>query len=74
MGRRNLSNRNIRKLFRTGGGKSYGLIVPMEFIKYLKWKETQKVVFELDKRRKRIIIEDWPASPKYKRGEGKKKQ
>ena len=33
MGRRKLSNRYIRKLFRTGTGKSYGATIPIEFIK-----------------------------------------
>lgn len=56
MGRR--INPNIRKL-QNPAGKSYTVSIPIDFIRFLKWREHQKVVFELDKRRKRIIIKDW---------------
>jgi hypothetical protein len=59
MARRKLSQRNIRKLTKFGGGKSYGVTLPISFIRELKWKERQKLVVEFDKRRKTIRIKDW---------------
>ena len=56
MGRR--KNENIRKLQKTGGG-SYVVSLPIKAIRFLKWKENQKVVVRFDKRRKRFIIKDW---------------
>lgn len=52
-------NKNIRKLQDPGDRKHYTVSIPIDFIRFLKWKEHQKVVFELDKKRKRIIIRDW---------------
>ena len=49
----------IRKLIKTGRGKSFSLTLPISFIRKLKWREHQKLVVVLDKRRKRIIIRDW---------------
>lgn len=63
--RRKLENRNIRKLTRMGGGASYGITLPIEFVRELKWRERQKLVVR--KVGKRLIIEDWPVSPKHKR-------
>ncbi|MBL7130055.1 MAG: hypothetical protein ISS45_01400 [Candidatus Omnitrophica bacterium] len=48
--------RFIRKINRTAK-RSYSVIIPMGFIKKLKWKERQKIVLIL--RGKKIIIEDW---------------
>lgn len=56
MARRSLENRNIRKLTRIGRG-SYGVILPIEFVRELKWRERQKIVVKL--RGKKITIEDW---------------
>jgi hypothetical protein len=53
-----MRNKNIRKL-QNPAGKSYTVSIPIDMIRYLKWREHQKVVFELDKRRKRLIIKDW---------------
>ncbi len=58
MPRRKLSERNVRKLMKIGGG-SYVLTVPIEYIRYLGWQESQKVVVDLDKKNKRIVIKDW---------------
>ena len=57
MGRRKLSQRNIRKLQHSNG--SYYLTIPIEMVREMKLREREKVVFEYDKRRKRIIIKDW---------------
>jgi antitoxin component of MazEF toxin-antitoxin module len=57
MARRPLKERNIRKLTRTGGGKSISLTLPIEYIRELKWKDRQKVTVR--KSGKKLIIEDW---------------
>ncbi len=57
MPRRKLENKNIRKIIKVGGGKSYSIIIPIEMIRNLKWKEKQKVVVKI--RGKKIFIEDW---------------
>ena len=53
--RRDLKNKEIRKLFTKGG--SYALTLPIEVIDELKWKKGQKLVVK--KRGKGILIEDW---------------
>ena len=50
-------DKNIRKITKIGG-KSYGIIIPIEMIRELKWKERQKVIIKLEKGRK-IMIKDW---------------
>ena len=57
MTRRKLKDRNIRKLTRTGRGKSISVTLPIEFMRELKWRDKQKVVIK--KRGNRLIIEDW---------------
>ena len=51
-----MEQRNTRKLTKLGR-HSYGVTVPIEFIRKLGWKERQKVVVNL--RGKKITIEDW---------------
>jgi len=70
MARPTLKNKNVRKLTRMGrAGGSLGLTIPIELVAELGWRERQKVV--VTKRGKKLIIEDWPASPKRSKG-GKK--
>lgn len=57
MARRRLKDRNIRKLTRTGRGKSISVTLPIEFIRELKWREKQKVIIK--KRGEKLVIEDW---------------
>ena len=57
MARRKLSEKNIRKLTRMGGGRSIGLTLPVEMVKKLKWKERQKIQVRLFG--KKIILHDW---------------
>ncbi len=57
MARRSLKERNIRKLTRTGRGKSISLTLPIEMVRELGWKDRQKVVVK--KSGKKIIITDW---------------
>ena len=59
MARQKLENRNIRKLYRIGKGKTYSLTLPVEYVRELGWQKTQKVTVELDKKSKKIIIKDW---------------
>ncbi len=57
MARRKLSEKNIRKLTRMGGGRSMGLTLPIEILRKLKWRERQKIV--VHQSGKKIILEDW---------------
>ena len=59
MSRRKLSDKNIRKLTKMGGGRSFGITLPISFIRQLKWRERQKLVVEFDEKKKRIIVRDW---------------
>lgn len=55
MARRDLGERNIRKLTKTGS--SIGVTIPVEYLRELKWREKQKVVVEL--KGDVLIIQDW---------------
>ena len=57
MGRKSLKERNIRKLARVGGGKTYSVTIPIEMIRELKWKKGEKKVIKLEG--EKIVIEDW---------------
>jgi len=59
MARLKLQDRNIRKLAKVGGGKTYSITLPIEAVRQFKWQEKQKMEIEIDKRRKRLIIKDW---------------
>jgi hypothetical protein len=59
MPRKILQNRNIRKLFKTGGDSTYALTLPIEFIRDMKWQEGQKLVVEKDPENNKLIIKDW---------------
>jgi hypothetical protein len=57
MGRRPLSEKNIRSLTKVSGGKSYAIIIPREMVNDLKWRARQKLV--INRRGKKLVIEDW---------------
>lgn len=57
MARKKLEDRNVRKLTRTGGGKSISVTLPIELVRELKWRDRQKVV--VTKRGKGLLVEDW---------------
>lgn len=57
MARRKTTEKNVRKVTRMGGGKSFGITLPIELVRALKWRERQKVV--VTKRGKKLTIEDW---------------
>ncbi|MBU4480147.1 hypothetical protein KKG48_01745 [Patescibacteria group bacterium] len=59
MARKKLEERNIRKLSKSNS--SYYITLPIEGIRDLGWKKSQKLVAEVDSKKKRIIIRDWPA-------------
>jgi phosphate uptake regulator len=58
MARQTLENKNIRKITKSGG-KSYSLTLPISFIRELGWQKKQKVVVEMDKKKKVLVIKDW---------------
>ncbi len=57
MARQKIEDSNIRKLTRTGAGKSIGLTLPIEYVRELGWKDRQKVVVK--KQGQKLVIEDW---------------
>lgn len=56
--KRNVSDTRTHKLT-ISGGKNYVVVLPVEFVRHLKWQERQKLDITLDG--KRLIIEDWKA-------------
>lgn len=56
MADRKYSSRNIRKLIKLGAG-SLALTLPVELVKKLKWKETQKLTVKL--KGSKLVISDW---------------
>jgi len=52
-----MEQHNIRKLSKAGGGKSFVVTLPIEYVRKLKWKEKQKLKVELKGRH--IMIKDW---------------
>ena len=57
MPRRKIGERNIRKLTKMSKGGSFGITLPIEMVRKLKWRERQKLTVRLYG--KKIIIEDW---------------
>ncbi|MCH7657336.1 MAG: AbrB/MazE/SpoVT family DNA-binding domain-containing protein [Bacteroidetes bacterium] len=57
MSRRELKNRHIRSLLKLGGGSSYGISLPKEFIQELGWRSKQKLVVK--RYGSGLIIRDW---------------
>ncbi|MDQ1284540.1 MAG: hypothetical protein QG620_888 [Patescibacteria group bacterium] len=54
-----IENRNVRKLTKVGGGKTYCFTLPIEIVREFGWSEGQKLVVEKYGKGNRIIIEDW---------------
>ena len=61
MARKNLENKNIRGLAKGSGGASYGITIPREYIRKLKWRSKQKL--EVTLYRDRLIVRDWKPGP-----------
>ncbi len=55
MPRRNLEDRNTRKIFKSG--KSYCLTLPIEMVRELGWREKQKLTVK--KIKDGLTIKDW---------------
>jgi len=55
MSRRDLDERNVRKLSKRGD--SYSVTLPIDAIRDLKWQKKQKVVVE--KKGNTLIVKDW---------------
>ena len=51
--------KQVRKLTKVGGGKSYSLALPVEIIRKFKWKERQKLTVTVDLKNKKLVIRDW---------------
>ncbi|HHJ11349.1 MAG TPA: hypothetical protein ENK25_10735 [Bacteroidetes bacterium] len=47
----------VRHLTKIAGGTSYALVIPMDYIRDLGWKDRQKLVVR--KYGKRLSIQDW---------------
>lgn len=48
---------NVRKLTRTGSGRSLSVILPSELLRSLGWREKQKVVIK--KVNGALVVRDW---------------
>jgi len=57
MARRVLEERNIRKLHKTGRGRTISVTLPIELVRELGWREKQKVV--VTKRGQGLLVTDW---------------
>jgi len=49
----------VRKLTKVGGGRTYSVTLPISSIRKFKWKSKQKLIIEVDEKRKRFIVKDW---------------
>lgn len=54
--RRNITHTRTHKLTMVGG-KSYSIVLPVEFVRHLEWQEHQKLDVTLDGNK--LIIKDW---------------
>jgi hypothetical protein len=50
-------NARVRHLARIAGGSSYAVVIPMEFVKQLGWRDHQNLVVR--KYGSKIVISDW---------------
>ena len=57
MGRPRSDKFNQRKISKVGGGDSYSVTLPIQYMRELGWREGQKVTVK--KRGKKLIIEDY---------------
>jgi antitoxin component of MazEF toxin-antitoxin module len=57
MGRRSLEERNIRNLLKVARGNSYGITIPIDMVRKLKWRAGQKVEVKLSKNQ--LVVRDW---------------
>ncbi len=57
--KRKIEEKNIRKITKVAGGSSYGITLPVDVVRRWGWKERQKVVLDIDEKKKIIKIRDW---------------
>ncbi len=57
MPRRKTGEEHIRTLTKLAGGGSYGITLPMEYVKKLGWRSKQKL--EVKIYGDRLVIKDW---------------
>lgn len=62
MNGRKIEDRYTRSLYKTGGGKTYTVTLPIDIIRELKWQSKQKV--EVRRNGDRIMITDWKPGKK----------
>lgn len=56
--KRKKPNKNVRKITRVGK-RSYAVTLPIDTVRSFGWKEKQKVILKINKKRKTITIQDW---------------
>lgn len=54
-------DKHTRKLAKVGGGHTYSVTLPIGAVREFGWQEKQRVLIEVDKKNKRIIIKDYKA-------------
>lgn len=57
MARIKVGSESVRKLTKMGGGRSFGVTLPIGLIRKLGWKERQKLVVK--PKGKKIVVKDW---------------
>ncbi len=50
---------NIRKISKTASGSSYSVTLPRDVVRRWGWKERQKLVLEINEKKKQIKIKDF---------------
>ena len=61
MSRRDLDERNVRALYKTGDETTYAVSLPIEHIRAMNWQDGQQVVITADEENGRLIVQDWEA-------------
>ncbi|MEX0933640.1 MAG: AbrB/MazE/SpoVT family DNA-binding domain-containing protein [Candidatus Paceibacterota bacterium] len=59
MSRRKREDYAVRSLNKISNGKSYSITLPVEVIRAFRWQKKQKLTLTIDKKSKKIVIEDW---------------
>ena len=59
MAREALEKKHVRALTKIAGGASYSVTLPIDAVRRFKWKDRQKLLVEVDEKRKRLIVRAW---------------
>ncbi|MDP3996847.1 MAG: hypothetical protein Q8P86_04115 [bacterium] len=65
MARRKIEEENVRTLMKNEQRGSYMINLPIEIIRKFDWQNRQKLLLEVDEKKKQIVIKDWK-SPKQR--------